>query len=675
MAEHVYKQKFQTTFMEGESITALCMDRDALWIGTHDGLYYALQGEVYASDMQMPVTAISRSYSGALWVGTESGLYHQMGEGWTPIADVPIRAICPGSGGEAWYTDGKVVRGEEIIEPGCNIRDMLFFEGQLWLATDQGLIAGKRRWTDVNGLLSNDARSLALDSAGHLWISTSSGISVFDRKETWYSVTGKNGLPYEDVYQVKNGPAGERWVAAGIGAACYARGRWEYYAGKRWLPSDHVTAMAVGSEGEAWIGTREGLARIEKRPYDFEQKAEYFERRITARHKRHGFVSSCNLETPGDLDSFTHYASDNDGLWTSLYVAAECFRYSVTGHEEARKRAQESMKAMMALEEVTSIDGFPARAMVRKDEDNVQPSHGEWHESDDGEWLWKGDTSSDEIDGHIFAYGIYYDLVADEDEKKRLSDAMGRIMGHIVDNDFLLIDVDGEHTRWGVWSPSYLNGPWKDQQGLNSLEILACLKTAYHITGNQKFQDAYEYLVREHHYALNTIDQKIIPPGIVNHSDDELAFLAYYMLLLYEDDPDLRALYLLSLERNWQYERVERCPLWNFMYGALSGNNCDGEEAIRTLEQIPMDLVNWSMRNSHRADFQHDTSDDRFREKQSVVALPADERRVMKWNGNACQLDGGNGGRSEDDGSFYLIAYWLGRYHGFVDGDDRCCVK
>ncbi len=38
----------------------------------------------------------------------------------------------------------------------------------------------------------------------------------------------------------------------------------------------------------------------------------------------------------------------------------------------------------------------------------------------------------------------------------------------------------------------------------------------------------------------------------------------------------------------------------------------------------------------------------------------------MKWNGNPYRLDGGNDGRSEDDGAFYLIAYWLGRYHGLV---------
>jgi hypothetical protein len=675
--KHVYWQKYQTTFMQGTSISALCVSEDRLWVGTPGGLYYILQEEVHAADLEVPVTAIVCAPDGSLWVGAEEGLYHHEDDGWTRVADVFVRALCLGADENIWYTDGQVIWANETFQPDHAVRDMLLVGDQLWLATDQGLIAGERRWTAENGLLSNDVRSLMLDGAGHLWAATGSGISIFDRKETWYSLTGRNGLPYEDVHRIVSGCQGERWIAAGIGAACYANGRWEYYAGKRWLPSDEVTAMAVGREGEAWIGTSEGLSRIEKRPYDFEKKAEYFEQRIAARHNRYGYVTSCYLETPGDVNSFVHEASDNDGLWTALYIAAESFCCAVTKDPQARERAQRSLIALMALEEKTTINGFPARAIVRKDEERVHQSHGEWHESSDGEWLWKGDTSSDEIDGHLFAYGVYYDLVADAHEREQIADVVGRIMGYIVDNDFLLIDVDGEPTRWGVWSPRYLNGPWKDQQGLNSLEILAHLKTAYHITGDSRFQDAYRYLVQEHHYALNTIDQKIMPPGIVNHSDDELAFLAYYMLLSYEDDPDLRSLYLLSLERNWQYERPEHCPLWNFIYGALTresfplrkggqGVVCDVEEAVLTLEQIPMDLITWTMRNSHRADIPRDVSPGRFQEPQSVVAIPADERPVMKWNGNPYRLDGGNGGRSEDDGTFYLIAYWLGRYHGFV---------
>ena len=37
-----------------------------------------------------------------------------------------------------------------------------------------------------------------------------------------------------------------------------------------------------------------------------------------------------------------------------------------------------------------------------------------WHFAEGDEWEWKADTSSDEMDGHFFAYAIAFDLLADE---------------------------------------------------------------------------------------------------------------------------------------------------------------------------------------------------------------------------------------------------------------------
>ena len=51
-----------------------------------------------------------------------------------------------------------------------------------------------------------------------------------------------------------------------------------------------------------------------------------------------------------------------------------------------------------------------------------------WRPSADGKWLWKGDTSSDEITGHYYGYLFYYDLVADEAEKLHVAQHVQR--GH-----------------------------------------------------------------------------------------------------------------------------------------------------------------------------------------------------------------------------------------------------
>jgi hypothetical protein len=41
----------------------------------------------------------------------------------------------------------------------------------------------------------------------------------------------------------------------------------------------------------------------------------------------------------------------------------------------------------------------------------------------------------------------------------------------------------------------------------------------------------------------------------------------------------------------------------------------------------------------------------------------------MKWNSNPFDIDGGSGGRGEDDGAAFLLPYWMGRYLGLLLGE------
>lgn len=87
--------------------------------------------------------------------------------------------------------------------------------------------------------------------------------------------------------------------------------------------------------------------------------------------------------------------TDNDGLWTAMYIAAECFRYKVTGETDARENARRGMQAILRLESITGIPGFPARSFI-KIGDDAQPRDG-----------WCGifrDTTTDSLDGATVHY-------------------------------------------------------------------------------------------------------------------------------------------------------------------------------------------------------------------------------------------------------------------------------
>ncbi len=464
---------------------------------------------------------------------------------------------------------------------------------------------------------------------------------------------------------------------AGVIRADFRTQQNQYFFGKRWLNDDKVTGIGLeqspafqsAASEIIWVETPKGFSRIEYKPMTLAEKSRSFVERVQKRHNRWGLTADSHLLVPGDLSSNQMVSSDNDGLWTAMYVAAECFRYKVTGEPDARENARVGMNAIMRLEEISGIPGFHARSFIKIGTD-LQPGDGEWHDTPDKIWRWKGDTSSDEIVGHYFIYPIYFDLVADEAEKIKLRGVIDRMTNHILDHNYQLVDLDGKRTMWGYWGPDQIwNDP--DETGLRALHILAHLRVAIHMTADEKFrvkyQSAYDDLVKNHKYHLLTRNQKIMVPGHINHSDDELAFLSYYPLLQYETDAKLLEAYKDSLERSWLIERPERSPLWNFIYAiGCSAKDFAKDEAVRTLQEIPMDLVEWTVKNSHRKDVLLDPMNDRHKRKQALTVLPYDELPMSKWNGNPYNLDGGNGGRSEDDGAYFLLPYWMGRYHKLI---------
>ncbi len=701
-----------------ERVYALAITGETLWAGTGKGLARAplnalMQGDSWQVVLNQPVRFLATDSAGRLYAADERNLLQVSPEDRAQkvfVAEAPLIQIMPAREGGLWllsestllrwegavraqYAPPEARRFRWLVEDARG-RLFAFAEGELERALYRlgaPPSTGERDkpiWQKVGikddrGRYYDDLWLCAIsDSLGHLWVGARSGLILGDGEGWWLSreaviasastVSLATELvpPYGNIRCLAFAPNGDLWAGTPEGACRLREGKWSYFWGKRWLPGNEVNTIALDAQNRAWIATDKGIACIESVRMTLREKAAHYEALIALRHNRHGFVTNCDWDDPNDPDSWKIEASDNDGLWTALYCAARCFQYATTKEASARERARRSMRALLDLERLTGIPGFPARSIIRKDETRYHQSRGEWHESPvDPNYIWKGDTSSDELDGHYFIWAIYYDLVADDAEKEAIRGVVRRVTDHLMQNNWRLIDKDGKSTRWAIFNPESLNDDpiWEEERGLNALSILSHLKVAYHITGDPKYQQAYEELIKKHHYLLNAVTQKMLPPYEVNHSDDQLAFLCYYPLLLYETNPEYRRLWLMSLERSWQIERPERSPLFNFIYGAVTGKPCDVEAAVRTLQEWPLDQRNWECRNSHRFDITLDTSKGRFGETQSVEVLPYSERTLMRWNGNPYRLDGGDPlGRREEDGVAFLLPYWMGRYHRLI---------
>jgi hypothetical protein len=483
--------------------------------------------------------------------------------------------------------------------------------------------------------------------------------------------------PVEGLMVFAQEKSGAVWLGGDQGAARFDRNathpweRWHYFHGRRWLGDNSVQNILVAETGGArkvWVRTRDSLSLIAWRLMRLEAKARLFEERIDARHVRHGMVADSHLRVAGDVSTSRQSDNDNDGLWTAIYLGAQSYRWAVTRNPQARARARRSVQLLVRLEEMTGIPGFPARSFVSTNE--ARPTSGEWHPTTDGQWLWKGDTSSDELVGHYFGYALYFDLVADTAEKSQIKQVVSRLTDYLIRHDYDLIDLDGQPTRWGRWSERY----FKTEEGryeapLRSLELLAFLKTAHHITGHPRYADAYQDRVRRG-YAENTRHYRRWPGGgEINFSDDELAYLSYDPLLRYEKSRKLRPIYLDGLRFTWKQVRPDMNPLWNYISGASGAGTMWRSirtESSRMLERIPTDMIKWDLQNSHRIDVTFRPDVDRSGRRQLTEVLAPDERTVAKWNSNPYLPDGGDGGRAEDDGAYFLLPYWMGRYYGWL---------
>lgn len=359
--------------------------------------------------------------------------------------------------------------------------------------------------------------------------------------------------------------------------------------------------------------------------------------------------------------------------WTGCALAAEAFRYAVTGEPAALEKIHRLLSALHLLQEVTGVRGLLARTFIRGDlPPSFRSGHGEWHRGQGpfSGYHWRGDVSNDQYAGVMFGYGICYDLIAEREVRGKIVRDVRALMDHIVDHSMAIVDVDGEVTTHGDMSPH----SWED---LDALLALSFLKTAFHITGSLKFQGKYRELIERqgfHRRATKARDKWWEYLLGVNHSDNHLAFLGYYNLLRLEKSSELLHEYRKGLERSWKVVRNEGNSFFNFVYIYLVGDHtAELLEAVETLRLFPEEKRVVEVRNSQRKDIRKAWFSDRHGNLQAIRPLPVYQRPAngFEWKANPYRMDGNPGarGKAEYGGVDYLLAYWLGRYHGFISRD------
>lgn len=598
--------------------------------------------------------------------------------------------ICAGANFTFLIADGSTVqvlqKGSKLWEgkaPGGLVKAVRFDAGSgrfLILSGDQVDVLSPADGKWETGYRGSGLTSMAILN-DRVAVGTTDGYQWLGLTDLKPSGDLKQRLPATDITCLE-AINGRLWLGSSMGAfALREDGKYDYYHGERWLPGAKVIDIAAGPEQSVLVLTDRGLGQIHFDTMTLHDKAVYFEQQVRDRHIRLGFNATLSGMNHGDITTGYLDDSDNDGLWTSMYLGGEVFRYAVTQSPEALQNCRESLDAMERLYTINGVPGFPSRSFERSGYIEVLHDRDRWQHTADPEWDWKSTTSSDEAIGHIFVYGAMAELIDDQDLRSRAIALIDTLMMHVINNDLYLVDFDGKPTTWGRWNPEYVNARPKmvGDRKLNASNLIAMLQTAYHFTEKEIYKDKAFELMEEHGYLENLMrpiseigpapedadDWSKMLSQNWNHSDDEMYFLGYWGLYRYAFNDSLQAMYKEAIIDHWEAERPEKEGAWNFFTAMTGTDSFDLKEAIWYLQEYPLDLINWEMKNSHRKDIEK--IEPNFREQTITEVLPPDELRIARHNANRFTLDGGNNGRSENSaGDIWLLPYWMGRYLGVI---------
>ncbi|MDP6126115.1 MAG: hypothetical protein QGH20_10215, partial [Candidatus Latescibacteria bacterium] len=371
-----------------------------------------------------------------------------------------------------------------------------------------------------------------------------------------------------------------------------------------------------------------------------------------------------------------HY-EDNSKM-TGCSLAMLAYQYAATKDPKVRSRGFEALKSMEVMQSISGREGLlvrgykpgselePEDALFTK---NSYMENDEWHQA--GDMRWYGDVSSDCINTAIFGMCLYYDLAADDVQKELIGKIVGNMVSYMIDGGMAILDIDGEMSRWGNYTPDYCT----NVEPLNAAQALFHLKMAYHATGEHKFDEQYYKMIDKHRYHILAENGKYLPQWDISHWDDCLLLEALFGLLRLEDDEQLSFHYRRGIELFWSAVKDEGNTLFTYACGEYTGDTSRHELAKNSLQEMGVDRFVREVKNSERPDYQDHWPLTNIMNQDIVrKPFPVNERPhvAYEWRANPYRVDGqlGQTGEMEVSGVDYLVGYWMGRYLGEIEPDE-----
>lgn len=603
-------------------------------------------------------------------------------------------------------------------------------------------------WNWFGGITDGVVTDFDLSSDGKLLLSDTGGLQIRDPDGAMWRLGGvEAGLPFSNLTSVYIENPGQKtgydnilqmelsykkskyWIGAKDGLVVYDDlnenfdydNKWRVFQGYRWLAGEEVLTVYPGISGpkatidrpSVFVVTDVGITHIRAELMGLKDKAmEIAKVYDSGRHGRkdrgldhpmNGLVSHIALDEFGDLSKYSQGTDDNEGLWTAMFAAGEAFRYAETGNKTVMKNVAKLYDGCELLLNLTSVPGLLSRSVATSQitEDRwVLYNQTNEIPCDQCEGLyWKNDISQDSIIGHMFFLPIFAELGTDIPWlKKQAVQNFLDIVNRIVENGYQMIDWNGKRTTWGFWNPEEINHnpDHYSERSLNSLQIITYLAAAEALSVKYKIPKAHEYIkdhlmklfYEPHRYQENILNVKMTNPEDDNYSDDEQAFLTYYLFYFTTQHIShtklphgVKETIDRSMYRHWKYTSRSKASLWGVIFNAFYNDSLNDEvitDKIYTqdLERMPISQIDWPTSAYNRKDVSFSPYIDRTDKYGERLTEPLwkDESNYLQWNGDPFMAGCGaknfespcGSGKREFPGTVFTLPYWMARYHDLI---------
>jgi hypothetical protein len=426
-------------------------------------------------------------------------------------------------------------------------------------------------------------------------------------------------------------------------------------------------------------------------------------------------------------------------IWLGTYLAAESYRYAITGSCEAAEQMERSIRTLDLWWRITGDTGYLARFVAPVG--CSQPIQNIFQPSTDAEnhqnflfegtlWNWKGDISRDQYQGTLLGFSVAYEMTRDENLKEiirsnvvsfveQLMKKRTKTVHFVVNGIPLTKDIELQYTVYtthetqsGEPTVTLSISPFtQDDEGMvtfwpnpsvyirqlptfswvpdikmssQAIQLAGAFRVALQVTENVPAYAARRQAILDH-YEANFIDWYHMAETWSNTSSCgesyfglNIVFMPMFNWVRLEDNPTRKSYLKTDILRDRFWSAVQNHKNVFFAYLFASQANPADTANVLTVHNAQLSQFPPPPYTAIPVDNTGLYAENPSCPGLSSVAIDVQHRipAGFIWERNPWTLTDPGADYLVFPGIDYLISYWMGRYFGFLRDDaPNTCLK